>query len=1391
MRLRLSEFLKHVKFVSILTKDVRKLREYERSSRSKTEVSNDKTWVLTGESFLSLPTSSLKDIVKEDMQSVEKSIKEMNDLLKKDVNELFNTGKAKEFSRPRKTMGDTDVNSIKGFLYGWLGRNKHNTPNYEIKNENRGHVSRFKCELRVDGFPYTAFGNSTNKKDAGTNAAMDFCQYLVREGHMKASEIPSLNASALETARESGFSATSGGGSFFESKAESNSFAPPENNMLPWQSAYRKDDVSHKQYVAQKAEEIAQSENADMKADLHGGWNMDNSKAALNEYLQKMRQPPINYVTQTKEANRTFVTEAALFVTALKRNVMGRGQGSTKKVAESSCAMNIVRQLFHFNIIQSFTGPRKKTAANTLPEIPVNMHDELKVRLREFVRNSGVELPLISEETATPEAPVSIIVDQKLHNFPESTISAPSNVSWAPPMQNWNPWRAANIDEPPLAFMPLGEISEMINQKEAEKIEMLEHMNEGRRKLPVFQYKEQIINLVNNNSVVLIKGETGCGKSTQVAQFLLESYIETNRGAEFNAVVSQPRRISAISLAERISNERGENLGETVGYGVRFDSVPPRPYGSIMFCTVGVLLRMMQNGLRGISHVIIDEIHERDVDTDFVLIVLRQMLTAYKGLRVILMSATIETKLFTDYFGDCPVITMHGRTFPVEHLFLEDIVGKLRFMPEPSDRRRRKEEEEGDEEVDDKGRNMNMLAADAPPQLKLAMSRIPETEIFLPLIEAILKDIADKGTEGAVLIFMPGWAEIVSLMNHLKASQEFSNVSKYEVLPLHSQLTSAEQRRVFNHYENKRKIIISTNIAETSITIDDVVFVIDSCKAKERMYTSNNNMVHFATVWASRTNIVQRRGRAGRVQPGFAFHLCSKQRFESLDEHATPEMLRTPLHQISLLIKLLRLGSVGDFLGKALEPPPYDMVVESEAMLQSMGALDKNLELTSLGRMLAQMPIEPVIGKCIVLGTALGIGALMCDIAASMSFSTPFVPRERHHTRMNSQQRSFAGNKPSDHVAMVAVVQAYRNLIEEQYSSDAERSFCDRYSLSPTILKMTNGARRQLVEVLANACNFPKDLLFDIHVDVNQKSGELDLMRSLLVNALYPNICYFRGKRKVYTIDQSSALVTNYSILTPFKDSGDLELPSPLLVFKEKLRTRFISCKELSVISAVQLMLFGSRKVECIGKDLIRLDDMITLSMETDLAANVMALRPCVDSLLVRACENPESIEFAAPEDQTLRDLLRDLSAEELMTKASVKDVLLTDAAQEKGFGSMRVPRGAGAHNSWGFGGGPRPNNSFMNSAGDGWNNGAGGKTPSPSRFPAQHPHPYGGGGGRGGFRGGMRQDSGFRGGNQFGRPRGGGFGGSMRGFQPRNRGGFQRGRGGGGGYGNGNGGGW
>lgn len=213
----------------------------------------------------------------------------------------------------------------------------------------------------------------------------------------------------------------------------------------------------------------------------------------------------------------------------------------------------------------------------------------------------------------------------------ESTAVIP----WAPPLPNWNAWHACNIDEGDLATTSIEHLSmdyerhfQDRRQNDAEYRQFLEF----RDKLPIAAMRSEIMTAINENPVVIIRGNTGCGKTTQIAQYILDDYISSGQGGYANIYVTQPRRISAISVAERVARERCESLGETVGYSVRFESVFPRPYGSILFCTVGVLLRKLEAGLRGISHIIVDEIHERDVNSDFLLVILRDMVATYPEL---------------------------------------------------------------------------------------------------------------------------------------------------------------------------------------------------------------------------------------------------------------------------------------------------------------------------------------------------------------------------------------------------------------------------------------------------------------------------------------------------------------------------------------------------------------------------------------------------------------------------------------------------------------------------------------------------------------------------------------------------------------------------------------
>ena len=273
------------------------------------------------------------------------------------------------------------------------------------------------------------------------------------------------------------------------------------------------------------------------------------------------------------------------------------------------------------------------------------------------------------------DEPLSLLTHTNLeHMLPPSTALEAGIVCWSPPTQNWNPWQGANIDEEPLASASMDAISADLAQDlgDRQKAEpRLQGQQKQREKLAIFGMKNVIMNVINDNSVVLICGNTGCGKTTQVCQYILDDWISSGQGAYCNIICTQPRRISAVSVADRVASERVEDLGLSTGYSVRFESVLPRPYGSVLFCTVGVLLRKLEAGLRGISHVIVDEIHERDVNSDFLLIVLRDMVHTYPDMRVILMSATIDTTLFSTYFGNCPVVEVPGRSYPIQEYFLK------------------------------------------------------------------------------------------------------------------------------------------------------------------------------------------------------------------------------------------------------------------------------------------------------------------------------------------------------------------------------------------------------------------------------------------------------------------------------------------------------------------------------------------------------------------------------------------------------------------------------------------------------------------------------------------------------------------------------------------------
>ncbi|KAK0574066.1 hypothetical protein LWI29_017718 [Acer saccharum] len=569
-------------------------------------------------------------------------------------------------------------------------------------------------------------------------------------------------------------------------------------------------------------------------------------------------------------------------------------------------------------------------------------------------------------------------------------------------------------------------------------------MLEFRRSLPAYKEKDTLLTTISQNQVVIISGETGCGKTTQVPQFILESETESARGAACNIICTQPRRISAMTVSERVASERGEKLGECVGYKVRLEGMKGRDT-HLLFCTTGILLRrlLVDRNLKGVTHVIVDEIHERGMNEDFLLIVLKDLLPHRPELRLILMSATVDAELFSSYFGGATIINIPGFTYPVRTHFLENILEmsgyrlttynqiddygqeKMWKMTKQAPRKRKSLIAFA---VEDALKEANFK--EYSPQTQESLSCWNPDCIGFNLIEYILCHICEEERPGAVLVFMTGWDDINSLKDKLLAHPILGDPSRVLLLTCHGSMASSEQRLIFDEPEaGVRKIVLTTNIAETSITINDVVFVIDCGKAKETSYDALNNTSCLLPSWISKVSAQQRRGRAGRVQPGECYHLYPRCVHAAFAEYQLPEILRTPLQSLCLQIKSLKLGSISEFLSRALQSPELLAVQNAIEYLKIIGALDQNEDLTVLGQYLTMLPMEPKLGKMLILGAIFNCLDPVLTIVAGLSVRDPFLAPLDKKDLAEAAKSQFSWDY-SDHLALVRAYEGWRELKE-------------------------------------------------------------------------------------------------------------------------------------------------------------------------------------------------------------------------------------------------------------------------------------------------------------------------------------------------------------------------
>ncbi|CAM6038869.1 unnamed protein product [Sphagnum compactum] len=831
-------------------------------------------------------------------------------------------------------------------------------------------------------------------------------------------------------------------------------------------------------------------------------------------------------------------------------------------------------------------------------------------------------------------------------------------------------------------------------------------MLKSRAALPMAAVKDQLLSKIKENEVVVVGGETGCGKTTQVPQYLLDEMIAEGRGGFCNIVCTQPRRIAAISVAERVAVERcepppGSTSSSLVGYQVRLDAAWNQST-KLLFCTTGILLRRLagDRDLSDISHIIVDEVHERTVLGDFLLVILKDLLERRRAngsppLKLILMSATLDSNLFSSYFGNCPVISAKGRTFPVTTFFLENIYEQLDYRlasDSPaafinnskghsrklarnvvdSNRGRQDLVNSGwgdDTKLEEELRNPLFdidLYHSFSEKTRINLERVNEDVIDYELLEDLIIHIDEDYEAGAVLVFLPGMAEIQLMKDRLSASRRFSGSASEWLLPLHSSVASSDQRRVFQRPPSgNRKIVLATNIAETSITIDDVVHVIDCGKHKENRFDPRRGMSSMVEAWISQANARQRGGRAGRVRPGNCFCLYTRHRLETLMRpFQLPEMLRVPLVELCLQIKILRLGSVVSFLERALEPPKVEAVKNAMATLHEVGAVDEEEEITPLGYHLAALPVDVHIAKMMIYGAVFGCISPVLTVAACLSHKSPFfAPEDQKDTAQRAKQAlvsemtkggaNIATAQQSDHLAMAAAYTTWIALATQK-GTKAAQQFCQTNFLSIPTLKMLRDMRSQFATLLSDIgfLNFPKVVdskgrqrdkiegwMDDLQQPCNINSLHAPIVKAMIGAGLYPNVGAM--EEESVRAGHASALGRRAGLASgqrPHWSDGRREVfihPSsvnhlvtefrhPFLVFHEKVETSKVYLRDTTVISPYALLLFGGAINVQHQSGRVIVDGWLEMNAPAQTAVLFKELRIALDSVLQERIVMPQ-----------------------------------------------------------------------------------------------------------------------------------------------------------------------
>ncbi|KAG8654420.1 probable pre-mRNA-splicing factor ATP-dependent RNA helicase DEAH5 [Manihot esculenta] len=529
-------------------------------------------------------------------------------------------------------------------------------------------------------------------------------------------------------------------------------------------------------------------------------------------------------------------------------------------------------------------------------------------------------------------------------------------------------------------------------------------IQEQRQSLPIYKLKKELIQAVHDNQVLVVIGETGSGKTTQVTQYLAEAGY-TTRG---KIGCTQPRRVAAMSVAKRVAEEFGCRLGEEVGYAIRFEDCTG-PDTVIKYMTDGMLLReiLIDDNLSQYSVIMLDEAHERTIHTDVLFGLLKQLVKRRPDLRLIVTSATLDAEKFSGYFFNCNIFTIPGRTFPVEILYTKQ----------------------------------------------------PESDYLDAALITVLQ-IHLTEPEGDVLLFLTGQEEIdfacQSLYERMKGLGK--NVPELIILPVYSALPSEMQSRIFEPAPpGKRKVVVATNIAEASLTIDGIFYVIDPGFAKQNVYNPKQGLDSLVITPISQASAKQRAGRAGRTGPGKCYRLYTESAYRNeMSPTSIPEIQRINLGFTTLTMKAMGINDLLSF--DFMDPPSPQALISAMEQLYSLGALDEEGLLTKLGRKMAEFPLDPPLSKMLLASVDLGCSDEILTIIAMIQTGNIFY-RPREKQAQADQKRAKFFQPEGDHLTLLAVYEAWK-------AKNFSGPWCFENFVQSRSLRRAQDVRKQLLSIM-------------------------------------------------------------------------------------------------------------------------------------------------------------------------------------------------------------------------------------------------------------------------------------------------------------------------------------